>query len=263
MKTNKICFFIIIFFVFVVRVFSQEKGFIFTNNLRVRNRPAINAQVIGNCSDKVIVQVNGKNETIYNNKLIYVYDKKGSGRYINGVWDYWYKISEKENYWINGFYVAFFPIYFRYDISAAGYSYKIIDIDNNYHFTYYLIPPVSSTRSHYSKGEMTDVEMMEKITDSPILRLSELVKDINRRINGQGYHNIEHFDLLYDINNIKDEETIETILGKIHMGAPPEFGYNTYDINLVYEINFMRWPIRMGKYHIYGRFNAPDVKLVK
>jgi hypothetical protein len=263
MKMNKICFFVIIFFIFIVRVFAQEKGIIFTNNLRIRNSPSINAQIIGNCSDKVIVQVNGKNETIYNNKLIYVYDKKGSGRYIKGVWDYWYKISETENYWINGFYVAFFPIYFHYDLSVAGYRYKIINIDNNYHFTYYLIPPISDNRSHYSKGEMSDFEMMGKITDSPILRLSELVKDINRRINGEGYHNIEHFDLLYDIKNIKDKETIKTIFGEIHMGHPGIFSYEINDLNLVYQINFREWPIRIGEYEIWGYRNEPDVKLVR
>ncbi len=219
---------------------AQEKGFVFTNNLRVRNEPSFNGKIVGKCSDNIVIESNGKKEIIYKNRVIYVYDKQGSGEYRGREWDYWYKISETENYWINGFYVAFFPMYFRYELYAWGHEYKIMDIDNDSHVSYYVLKSKQKDlNGQFMEAILPDNEIINKLIDCPYLRLSEFIKDINVKLNIYDnqefdkvefnrifYQNIQNHSLLYGIDKIDDIYSICHILGNAHSGDPIGFFFD-------------------------------------
>jgi len=208
--------------------FSSETGFVFSDNLRIRNSPSINGSVISSISRKKIT----------------IYDKQGTKRMRNGVWDYWYKISEAENHWVNAYYVATFPIFFRYDLTANGKAYKIIGIDD-YGIVHYYI--TSGTRGVI---EQRDTELFNRLIDSKYIRVSELVNEINRQLNinedTEAYIleqykeecDISSLVLFYGLNTYTDISSVFEILGDPPMGTGHSAIWLLYDLNKAYEIRF-------------------------
>jgi hypothetical protein len=149
----KYYFFLILISLNTSFLFCQEKGIIFTENLRIRNNPSLNADIINTRSCCAVT----------------IYDKSGTKEFKNGIFDYWYKISENENQWVNAFYVAIFPIFFNFDVTVNGKDYKILNMDNSGIMDYYIL----------DKGNVSimqkDNALYNNIKDNPYLRLSELL----------------------------------------------------------------------------------------
>jgi hypothetical protein len=64
-------------------------------------------------------------------------------------------------------------------------------------------------------GELYGTELLEKMIDSPFLRLSEFIKDLNKKLNINGcirlenrkeFESVEELDLLYGLSNIEEEK---------------------------------------------------------
>jgi hypothetical protein len=181
MNKRKYCF-VLICTLLSSLCFSVERGLIFTENLRIRDLPSTNGKVVGTCIRDVVIEQNGTRNVLYENKIINIYEKSGSQTMQNGFFDYWYKISETENYWINAYYVAFFPIYFR---PVPGYdtkNYKIMNIDEN-GLAHYFIIDVYNPQNTIEKSDYTLYdELYEEMQDNGNLRLSECIKDVNEKL---------------------------------------------------------------------------------
>ena len=197
-----------------------ENAFVYTNNLQIKDAPSMNGNVIGSISRQTIT----------------IYDRQGTRKFENGVWDYWYKISKKHNQWVNAFFVATYPIYFRYNLRFGGKNYKILNIYENGTVDYFVFT------NWLSYTHRTDKEIFGELIDNPSFRISELIKDINRQI---GFDiemeydpnefspifnkDISSLKLLYGINVNTDLQTLYEILGPLLYGGRLSKSYSIID----------------------------------
>lgn len=132
----------LLYFVFWSQViFSQEKGLVDANKVNIRNSPSIE-------NSKVLYQLNAGDQ-------ITVYSITGDKSVSNSVLNFWYKISQDEEIWINAEYVYTFPCDFV-ELNAVGpgeyrYGRCVIQdykIENNE--LYFLIKYVSTVYYSYS-----------------------------------------------------------------------------------------------------------------
>jgi hypothetical protein len=145
----------------------------------------MNGKIIGNCGNNVVLTDKGTAEVLYKGRVITIYEKQGTMKFTGDIWDCWYKISENKNYWINGYYVVTFPIYFKYDLTVNGHSYTIYEIDENNIMRYDEFYTLFQGRQGICE-EKTDTDLLPQLLDetySARLRLSELVNALNKRLN--------------------------------------------------------------------------------
>lgn len=216
-RNIKIVIISFLFMMISVSCFAVESAFVFTENLRIRNSPSSNGAVVGSISMKKVE----------------IYDKQGTQKMINGVWDYWYKISEQNNQWINAYYVATFPILFRH-----GKDYKIENIDDDNMIDYYVFDFVNGEQVLTRKK---DTALFDKLIDNPYMRLSELVKDINKQLHIEenteySYHNISALNLFYEIQKGMNIDYLQTITGNFQTGGHVTGIYEIFDFKKTYEI---------------------------
>ncbi len=117
--------FTIVFTFLSFTAFSQVKGIIIGDNVRIRNAPSLNSEVAGKLNTKDIITI---------------YDYSGSGKVINGTWDYWANIGE--NKWVNASWLYEEPFYFEYNYDG----YVPVEVSNlsneKVHVKYLLSYPV-------------------------------------------------------------------------------------------------------------------------
>jgi hypothetical protein len=240
-KYKKIMFASVFIFT-VFYIFGYEKGFVFTNGLRIRDTPSTNGRVIGSCNENIYLDINGQRIILYRNKVIHIYKAEGSMTMNNGTWDYWYKISEAGEYWINAYYVATFPILLSDSFTD---NYKIMDINENNMTTYFIYSENNIKR----EINFTFYEKLTKeLLDDPRYRVSELIKNINSQItaeteyefypkprynDGKEYKVLD-MKLLYGLNNVSKLGDIEQILGPQSMGRISIARFEINDFNFQY-----------------------------
>ena len=107
---------IILLLLLVHSGFSQDRGIVSTNTLRIRSAPSINSQIVG---------------TTHFCDIIHIYDISGTNQIVGNIFDLWYKISETEEKWVNAFYINKFPFYLNSATtrSTHGYMSSIYIID--------------------------------------------------------------------------------------------------------------------------------------
>lgn len=214
MKRNHIQFIFIFLFSYITVMYAQDKGLVFVNNLRIRTLPSMQGETKGSISYKNN-QITG---------LVTVYDKQGSRTILpNGVWDYWYKISKDKDEWVNAYYVALFPIYFRYNLTASGSDYIINNITTDGVCDYIKINGRESTH----KIEYSEV-LLHNLYNNPCIRLGEMAKDINAQLSDiytfSDLHDamqldISNVNLPYGLRNGLQFEDIVNIIGGPVMGS--------------------------------------------
>ena len=106
--------FIIAFAFLSFTAFSQTKGIIIGNNVRIRKSPSLNSEVVGKLNIKQIV-------TIYN--------YSGSGKVINDTWDYWANIGE--NKWVNALWLYEESFYYPDHESSDGDVIKVSNLSES------------------------------------------------------------------------------------------------------------------------------------
>ncbi len=228
--------------------FPAERGIIFTDNLRIRNAPSITGKVIGTCIDEVVVEQNGIAEILYKNKIINIYEKSGTKTMKDGVFDYWYKISDTMNCWINAYYVALFPIYFRYAPVSGEEDYKIISIDET-GLAHYLILDEYNSKNTIEKYDYTLYdELYKKMRDNSYLRLSEFIKDINEKLKiGEldlssepektKSFRLYTLPLLYDVKIAPDLKSLKEIFGWTRFGGRFVQDFMIIDLDKTYSLS--------------------------
>lgn len=184
-------------------IFSQKTGIVYSNNVRVRNQPTTNATIIS---------------TRQKNNLVTIYEVSGSGLMLNGVWDYWFKISEKDNLWINAYWVFTIPFTFVSTAIDEGGEYKyytdvedIVDDKVSVLSVYMLWGDIQKRKLlisdfDYSESESRGAFLVTNILQSP--NLQKICITENRSINDkktEEYFKINGViiqnNLYYDINN--------------------------------------------------------------
>ncbi len=199
-KKNIICF---VLFVFAQLGFSQKfEGVSYSNNLRVRNQPSLEGKVVKvlPCHTKVTV-----------------YDSEGSNMWKNGIWDFWYKISDSKDEWVNAYYIGLFP----FVVSKPDFYVLVtgMDSDNNYEYFEYR---------NEDKGKFKDKEIYSFVEDSILIRSSNLAK---YRINQNGKLSEERnpgYKYLYGVDVGMEWETLREIFEPNDGGAGVsafDFGY--------------------------------------
>lgn len=99
-------------------VFSEEiEGIVIDDNLRIRDMPSLSSTIIGemNKNDKIIIN-----------------SYAGTGRFIDGVLDYWACISEDGKRWINAWWITEKPIVITMYQNSTGFicPYEIDALSN-------------------------------------------------------------------------------------------------------------------------------------
>lgn len=139
----------------------SAEGLVFFDRVRVRSLPSLQGEHI-----------------TYKNtgEIVEIYDAEGSASFENGVWDYWYKISETEDKWINAYYVALTPFY----IDVAGENRCVLDLrlDNDGNLIFQT--GLSSWGNGSGVGEIQKAFRIQKIIyDRNIsLRLSSFITSL-------------------------------------------------------------------------------------
>jgi hypothetical protein len=198
---------------------------------------------MGICNNNVIIYNNS--EILYESRVISIYDKKGSMKMQDGILDYWYKISEDRDYWINAYYVAIFPILFRYDITYSGLYYVIYEINDNI-ITYDVFHGYGRESYWESRHDADLFEYLINEEYSQRLRLGELIKNMVEQIDNNIPYRVDitTIKLFYDINEIlrlpysERGKRIYTIIGDAESGGGYSLSYTAVDKNYVYDFDF-------------------------
>lgn len=147
-------------------------GIVFSDNLRVRDKPGLGGQVTG---------------TLSTNALVALFDVTGSGSFSNGLWDMWYRISPTSEQWINAAYVARLP----FVLTVNGTPRTIVGAENRLNETW-LIPGTlnfnffddNSPSAHTPLG--TPFPARNLLRDNPEIRLSLLCRTPLSDVNPDG-----------------------------------------------------------------------------
>jgi hypothetical protein len=101
-------------------LFGLDKGMVITDVLNIRNGPGMKHDIVG--------------KAVYGDTF-YIYDTSGTDIFVDGNLDYWYKISDNVEKWVNGNYFYTLPFYIT-DGKLAG---DIFDRDSVYFCYLYQI----------------------------------------------------------------------------------------------------------------------------
>ena len=81
-----------LFFILSFNGFAQSRqGLVIDNGVQLRRCPGLDTEIVGK-KDK--------------NSIINIYSYSGSGKFVDGILDYWACISENENVWINAYWIT-------------------------------------------------------------------------------------------------------------------------------------------------------------
>ena len=182
-------------FIFAQFGFTQTfEGVSYSDNLRVRNQPSLEGKVVKvlPCHTKVTI-----------------YDSEGSNRWINDTWDFWYKISDSKDEWVNAYYIGLFPFVVK---SPTYYGYQqilVTDMDSDFNYVYL----------NKDEENLNNKEICSFVKDSILIRSSNLAK---YRINQNGKLSEERkpeYKYLYGVEAGMEWETLREIFEPNDGGA--------------------------------------------
>ena len=200
-----------ILFLFLILSFSgfaqSRQGLVIDNGVQLRKCPGLDTEIVGK-KDK--------------NSIINIYSYSGSGKFVDGILDYWACISENENVWINAYWITEldFKVKYRHPLDGEVYltlfsynqsddSFKCVyqkEFGNRKEITIKRIDSYSYTL------EYARINMLIKRFDSIITEYEQY--------NGQIYFNHRefeidtmHFELLYGIKVGMKKDALFKILG--------------------------------------------------
>jgi hypothetical protein len=249
---NKNSFFLLFCFLLSSLCFSVERGIIFTENLRIRDTPSTNGNIVGNCLNEVVVQQNTAKEVVfevlYENMIVNIYEKSGTQTMQNGTFDYWYKISDTKNYWINAYYVALFPIYFRSAYVQGEKDYKIMNIDETGLAHYFIFDEYIFSNTIEKRDYTLYDELYPKMLDNSYLRLSEFIKDVNQKLNINDQYvfpkkestksfSLYPLPLWYGVKTVPNLESLKNILGWTRTGSHSVQDFEIIDVDKTYSLS--------------------------
>ena len=187
-------------------VFSQTKGIIVGDNVRIRKAPSSNSEIIEKKNLK---------------EIITIYEYSGSGKIINGTWDYWAKIGESK--WVNASWIFEEPFYFEYNYD--GYVTvevsKLSNIQENVHIKYPSTYPVIEN----------DIPM-----DNVLINENELLR---------GTYLVSKFHVIY-LNKESEISKIKNQKNKTNDSSEDKIIYE----NNGFRITEYQFPVHIGKVEI-------------
>ena len=183
-----------ILFLFLILRFSgfaqSKQGLVIDNGVQLRRCPGFDTEIVGK-KDK--------------NSIINIYSYSGSGKFVDGILDYWACISENENVWINAYWITELDFKVKYRHPLDGEVYQK-EFGNRKEIT------IKRTDSYSYTFEYARINMLIKRFDSIITEYE--------KYNGQIYFNhrefeidTRYFELLYGIKVGMKKEALFKILG--------------------------------------------------
>lgn len=164
--------------------YMRYRAITFSDYLVIRDKPSIE-------DGEIVTTINSLTPLV-------IYDAAGTAEYIDGVFDFWYKISENQDKWVNAYYVTPLPFFTRSNGRVDTFSDIRVDITDDadireHGFTYYTLDHNTKKLKYYE--EATYME-----TDIPLFGLNFL-----------NFNNLDIFDLerLYNLERGKTYRSIE------------------------------------------------------
>jgi hypothetical protein len=153
---------------------TPRQALIFSDRVNIRNKPNLDSAVIG--------QLNTFDE-------ITIFKYSGSNNYKNNVWDRWYKISDLDEKWVNGYYVALYP--FQLSISKGSRNDIPVTIEKYEDF--------STDSIVWGYWTVTAEEKKELFKDNVEIRLSNFTIQLtNGKLLDHPMQNINEFKYIED-----------------------------------------------------------------
>jgi hypothetical protein len=200
---------------------------VWSDNVNVRTKPGLDGKII---------------KKLNNGDTVSIYDYKGTNQFANGVWDRWYKISNTDEIWINGYYTAFFPIYIYTSLPGDDWRH-IIDNSNIKNLNTEIIKLMKDHQDVKRSNiafQITNDRPVASILDNLYIFDNEIKKSDDTNVDMDTY---EYYEIIIDnehnkgkslLYDIKIGDTVESLTEKLGITRPREyFSFTVYDSNAI------------------------------
>ncbi len=194
-----------------MQMIKPMDALIFSDRVNIRNAPNLDGEIVG--------QLNTWDE-------ITVFACSGSNTFEDGIWDRWYKISDIDNQWVNGYYVACFPIHlvkykenYNRDIPFTIDTYSDFDTDSEI-WTFFIITAEDKKEVFKDNPEVRMSEFAKQLTNE--MFLEEPMQNIEKKMFKYAVDwrpDIEPYQV-YEITIDMEENTGLALLYDIHINDP-------------------------------------------
>lgn len=203
--------FVLIFVFLTANLFAFEfSGVVIDNNVRIRDKPSLNSKVVG--------KLNKGNQ-------IKIFDYSGSGKFDNGVLDYWACISEDKKVWINAWWITETPQLkvFYNDTEITNSEFGTARL-NQVYATFHNFLNVGFTLNEYH-GIIPKSSFEEK-------------KYMNGKDGEYSYYGISYFTFQGALCGIEIGNPAINLLGGIHVGMDFSEFDKIFDLGLSQSTDF-------------------------